>query len=67
MRTRVFRPLAFLSLQYHMSCRTANDTSDNGFQKRMVRGVLFVTLEQPMRVSFPLTSIPLSPKYFLLS
>ncbi|CAB1099011.1 unnamed protein product [Ectocarpus sp. CCAP 1310/34] len=49
MCTRVCRPLACLSLQYRMSFRTANDTSENGFQKRMVRSMLFATLEQTMR------------------
>ncbi|CAM9587737.1 unnamed protein product, partial [Ectocarpus sp. 12 AP-2014] len=38
-----------LKIKYRMSCRTANDTSENGFQKRMVRSMLFVTLEQTMR------------------
>ncbi|CAN0169858.1 unnamed protein product, partial [Ectocarpus sp. 12 AP-2014] len=38
-----------LNIKYRMSCRTANDTSENGFQKRMVRSMLFVTLEQAMR------------------
>ncbi|CAN0194350.1 unnamed protein product [Ectocarpus sp. 12 AP-2014] len=38
-----------LNIKYRMSCRTANDTSENGFQKRMVRSILFVTLEQAMR------------------
>ncbi|CAN0026230.1 unnamed protein product, partial [Ectocarpus sp. 6 AP-2014] len=38
-----------LEIKYGMSFRTANDTSENGFQKRMVRSVLFVTLEQTMR------------------
>ncbi|CBJ34166.1 protein kinase [Ectocarpus siliculosus] len=38
-----------LKIKYRMSSRTAKDTSDNGFQKRMVRSMLFVTLEQPIR------------------
>ncbi|CAM9963961.1 unnamed protein product [Ectocarpus sp. 13 AM-2016] len=38
-----------LNIKYRMSCRKANDTSENGFQKRMVRSMLFVTLEQTMR------------------
>ncbi|CAN0135538.1 unnamed protein product [Ectocarpus sp. 4 AP-2014] len=38
-----------LKIKYRMSSRTAKDTSDSGFQKRMVRSMLFVTLEQPMR------------------
>ncbi|CAN0248886.1 unnamed protein product, partial [Ectocarpus sp. 12 AP-2014] len=38
-----------LNIKYRMSSRTAKDTSENGFQKRMVRSMLFVTLEQPMR------------------
>ncbi|CAM9762517.1 unnamed protein product, partial [Ectocarpus sp. 13 AM-2016] len=38
-----------LNIKYRMSCRTANDTSENGFQKRMIRSMLFVTLEQTMR------------------
>ncbi|CBJ26365.1 probable serine/threonine-protein kinase transcriptional regulatoryprotein pknk [Ectocarpus siliculosus] len=38
-----------LEIKFRMSSRTANDTSENGFQKRMIRGMLFVTLEQTMR------------------
>ncbi|CAM9705059.1 unnamed protein product, partial [Ectocarpus fasciculatus] len=38
-----------LKIKYRMSSRTANDTSDNGFQKRMVRGMLLATIEKGMR------------------
>ncbi|CAN0026300.1 unnamed protein product, partial [Ectocarpus sp. 6 AP-2014] len=38
-----------LKIKFRMSSRTANDTSENGFQQRMIRGMLFVTLEQTMR------------------
>ncbi|CAN0196532.1 unnamed protein product [Ectocarpus sp. 12 AP-2014] len=40
-----------LQIKYGMSCRTANGTSENGFQKRMVRSMLFVPLEQDMRLT----------------
>ncbi|CAM9995532.1 unnamed protein product [Ectocarpus fasciculatus] len=38
-----------LKIKYRMSSRTANDTTENGFQQRMVRGMLLATLEQNMR------------------
>ncbi|CAN0028423.1 unnamed protein product, partial [Ectocarpus sp. 4 AP-2014] len=38
-----------LQVKYGMSFRTANDRSENGFQKRVIRSMLFVTLEQDMR------------------
>ncbi|CAM9847883.1 unnamed protein product [Ectocarpus fasciculatus] len=40
-----------LQIKYGMSFRTANDKSENGFQKRVIRSILLVTLEQDMRAT----------------